>query len=398
MMKTRYAIIAGSLLLGVAFTSCRDEQLLEEGQGRMMLHTSVMNDIKVVSRALSNEEIADLSASATIWISDSKKGRIHTFTGLASFPTEGLPLEVGSYVAEAWVGDSVPASWDKKRFRGVSPFEISKGVNTQVDLECHIRNTLVSVIYDPDIDQVLGDYSLTVSLNDGVTDGSHSLVFEGKSTDKGYFMINSRTRGLKFKLAGTDLTKNEPFEKEMEFKDAKVTEAPYLAHATEYKVNLRYDSHGEIKIGGTYFTLEIEPEPVEGEKQEIYINLAPDIKGVGFNINQPLVTVPGEVGRRSLYITTSSSIESVVVSGSLLEAAGASFPQYDLVKMESQHKEELSSKGIEFELLKRDTINPTLDTNMRINFEEFFTNTLAEGTYEMKIVATDGVSQETEKT
>ncbi|MDE6556946.1 MAG: PCMD domain-containing protein, partial [Duncaniella sp.] len=36
--------------------------------------------------------------------------------------------------------------------------------------------------------------------------------------------------------------------------------------------------------------------------------------------------------------------------------------------------------------------------NMRINFEEFFTNTLAEGTYEMKIVATDGVSQETEKT
>ena len=395
-MKTKYvSLIAGvAVMAGMVLTGCRDENILSEGEGRMMLNASVMNDITVVSRALDAEEIAELSSKATIWISDSKKGLIHTFEGLASFPTEGLPLEVGSYVAEAWVGDSVPASWDKKRFKGTAPFEIVKGQNTQVDLSCHIRNTLVSLDIDPDVEGVLQDMKLTIGLNDGVTDGSHSLAFEGdKLTSKGYYMVNSRTDGLTWTIEGTDITNNKPVSKSGVFRDTEVADKPSLANATEYIFRVKYDTAGEIKLGGAYLTIEVDAEPIETVEQEILIAIAPDIKGIGFSLAEPVVAEPGGVGRRSLYVTGSCELKNVSISGTLLNALDAPANFYDLLNMTDNIRERLLERGVEVETLNRLQAHPDWISNVRINLDEAALNALPEGSYDFTVEATDALGQ-----
>ena len=395
-MKTKYvSLIAGvAVMAGMVLTGCRDENILSEGEGRMTLNASVMNDITVVSRALDAEEIAELSTKATIWISDSKKGRIHTFEGLASFPTEGLPLEVGSYVAEAWVGDSVPASWDKKRFKGTAPFEIVKGQNTQVDLSCHIRNTLVSLDIDPDVEGVLQDMKLTIGLNDGVTDGSHSLAFEGdKLTSKGYYMVNSRTDGLTWTIEGTDITNNKPVSKSGVFRDTEVADKPSLANATEYIFRVKYDTAGEIKLGGAYLTIEVDAEPIETVEQEILIAIAPDIKGIGFSLAEPVVAEPGGVGRRSIYVTGSCELKNVSISGTLLNALDAPANFYDLLNMTDNIRERLLERGVEVETLNRLQAHPDWISNVRINLDEAALNALPEGSYNFTVEATDALGQ-----
>ena len=56
------------------------------------------------------EENAELAAKTTIWISNSK-GVVRKYNGIDEVPVGGFPLLTGSYVAEAWAGDSVPASF-----------------------------------------------------------------------------------------------------------------------------------------------------------------------------------------------------------------------------------------------------------------------------------------------
>lgn len=90
-MKLKAIYISAALLLGATATSCRDEHLITEGEGRMMLETSIMSDVKVVSRALTAEQNEELCNKALIWISDPKKGLIYRYDGLAAFPQQGLP-------------------------------------------------------------------------------------------------------------------------------------------------------------------------------------------------------------------------------------------------------------------------------------------------------------------
>lgn len=91
------------MLLGFTATSCRDESLISygQGEGKMTLRTSVMSDIKVVSRSLTEEQHNDLCTKALIWISDSQRNLLYKYNGLSSFPAEGLNLTSGSYLAEA---------------------------------------------------------------------------------------------------------------------------------------------------------------------------------------------------------------------------------------------------------------------------------------------------------
>lgn len=380
------SIYTALLMLGAVAAGCRDEHLIGEGEGRMLLETSIMSDVKVVSRALSAEQQNDLCNSALIWISDPEKGLLYKFNGITSFPSDGLPLSSGHYAAEAWAGDSVPASRDSKRYRGYQEFEITRGSKTRVELVCPIRNTVVSVAYGDKVHEVLSDLRLTVSLNDGITDGSHGLVYEGLTPDKGYYMLNSRTEGFTWTLEGTELN-GKKFSKTGEYKDPTVTEKPYLAQTTEYIFRISYDTAGEIEIGGAYFTVEVEPEPVEGEDKEVLVALAPEIEGNGFDINGTLISEPGNAEARSIVITASSALERVEISGSLLTAAGLA-PDYELLSMEPEHLDELMSKGFMMQEF-RQTEGSDAITNLRLIMGEDFFNNIPAGDYAMNIHATD---------
>lgn len=67
----------------------------------------------------------ELAAKTLIWISNSK-GLVRKFDGVGQVPAEGIWLNSDNYIAEAWTGDSVSASFDKKYFKAREPFTISK--------------------------------------------------------------------------------------------------------------------------------------------------------------------------------------------------------------------------------------------------------------------------------
>lgn len=395
-MKTQYHYIAGALLLAATATACREEHLIGEGEGKMMLETSIQSDMKVVSRALSAQEQNELCNSALIWISDPSKGLLYRYDGLSSFPKEGLPLTAGTYAAEAWVGDSVPASWDKKRYRGYELFDITRGGVTNVELTCPIRNTVVSVRYGDKVAEVLSDLTLTVSLNDGITDGTHSLTFEGMEPEKGYYMLNSRTEGFTWTLEGTQLNGSH-FSKTGEYKDPSFAEKPFLAQTTEYIFNITYDMQGEVEIGGAYFSIDVEPEPVEGEGKDVLVALAPEIKGSGFDLGSTIIAEPGAAEPQSVVITASSALERVEISGSLLEGAALPHTDYELIGMEETHTHDLAAKGMMIQTFRQIEGSEAI-TNLRIVMEEGFFNSIPQGDYQMNITATDTEGQTSQAT
>ena len=64
--------------------------------------------------------ITEAGRKALIWISNNK-GLVRKFQGVAQVPADGIWLLSGDYVAEAWTGDSVPASYDKRYYTGYEP-------------------------------------------------------------------------------------------------------------------------------------------------------------------------------------------------------------------------------------------------------------------------------------
>lgn len=400
-MKNKILYTVAALLLGFTATSCRDESLLSygNGEGKMTLRTSVMSDIKVVSRALSEEQQNDLCTKALIWISDSQRNLLYKYNGLSSFPADGLKLTSGTYLAEAWVGDSIPASWDGIRYHGTTPFDITTGTTTPVDVVCTVRNTLVSLRLSDQLADVLSDVSMTVELNDGITDGSHGLTFGGDNlASKGYYMINSRTKGFKWTLKGTDNNGKE-FSKTGEYTDPDVSEAPFLSRATEYIFNVKFNAEaGDVEIGGAYFDIEVKPEPVEGTVENVLIALAPEIVGIdGLDITRPVLAAPGNIGRQSIHVIGSTRLSKVVISGNILSQAGLEV-DYDLLTMSDAHKAALQAAGITFKAFDNSSEaveGSTAYNNLRLNLEETLTNSLKAAdngdaaAYELVITATD---------
>ena len=321
----KFLSIAAAVLLGCSFTGCREENEINV-DGRLKLSASVQSEIVTASRALTDEEHNNLAAGALIWISDNADKCLYKFQGLNRLPSEGLALSPGRYLAEAWVGDSVPASWDKKRYYGVERFDIASGENKEVNLACTVRNTLVSVIPSDQLMELMSDLKITVSLNDGITDGSHSLEFSDADDSigkTGYFMVNSRTKGLTFTIEGTD-TRNNSVKVTRNFRDpALPAEDPAgLARATHYKVHIRYsDDATDLEIGGMYFDLDVDADPVDGTQEPIIITLAPTIVELDDQIvDGTIMGTPGEMERLALYISASTTLKEVSITSSLLES------------------------------------------------------------------------------
>ncbi|MDE6377840.1 MAG: PCMD domain-containing protein [Duncaniella sp.] len=401
-MKT-FLQLAAALILGISATGCREENSVLTSNGRMKLTTSVMSEIRTASRALSEEENNALAASALIWVSDNDDKCLFKFNGLDKFPSEGLPLSPGRYLAEAWVGDSVPASWDKKRYYGVERFDIAAGADKQVNLQCTVRNTLVSVTPSSQLKEVLNDMSITVSLNDGITDGSHSLVFseaEGTLGQTGYFMVNSRTKGFKFTIEGNDVNGNA-VKISRDYTDETLTDDPHgLARATHYKFAVRYsDMTSEIQIGGVYFELDVEADPVEGTQEPIVITLAPTIVDLdGYDLNETIMGTPGEIDRLALYISASTTLKEVEITSSLLEKfLGEGQNVVGWPRATEDYYIKLQEAGI-YLIEYPDKVEGLKGVaNFGINFSAPYMNTLGVGEYTITVKAVDDDNRSTVK-
>jgi len=348
--------------------SCSDNHDYDlQGEGKLMLSASFSNDVKVASRATLEEE---LSESTIIWIS-STKGLVRKYEGLQNLPADGIKLLGGNYVAEAWAGDSVSASFDAKYYKGRAPFTITSGT-TRVELPCRIANVVASVDYSENLDGVLSDYTLTVGHSRG------SLEFVGQEQRKGYFMMPSGSKNLNWTLSGK-LADGSVFTKDGTIEN--------VQPATEYVMHVTYTPSSSDN-GGAFINIVIDETTIDSE-DEILITVAPDIMGTSFDIKQGITGQPGMFDKKSVYITASSALKNVILDSQLLTASVGG-NDIDLMTAEESVSDALRASGIEWFYVYNEAEDIS---NMKINLNEEWLNAIAAGEYVMDITAVDAVGK-----
>lgn len=367
MMKKTIICAATAAIAATAIVGCSsDDALLSSGEGTIFLTTKVSTDIKVYGRA--GEQ--DLQESCIVWLSNAK-GVVRKYNGAAEMPTEGIKLLSDRYVAEAWAGDSVPASFDSRYFKGREEFVVSNGSNQSVSVVCKIANTAVQVSYDDDVDNVLTDYVMTIGHSQGTLD------FVGRTDAIGYFMMNSRDKDLTWTLKGK-LNDGSEFERQGTIAAVKPT--------TLYTVSVNCPSTDE-SLGGGYLTITIDEETID-IADEIQIASAPIIKGVGFELSETQTGESGKIGRKVLWLNVHGSLQSLVLTSDYFtDLFGISGNDFDLVRMSDDVLQEaIAAAGINyFETIYEDEGVSTV----KLSFESEFTDALVDGEYNIDIAATD---------
>ena len=319
-MKRNFRHIAYALfaVAGIA-ASCSEESLYDggEGEGTICITPEVATDVSIipVSRATGNESTSTTDESLlkklNIVISTTKGNAIRYWNNASGIPwsngagsTIDFTLNSGSYILEGWTGDSIPASWTARYFKGKRPIEIKPGVRSGITLTCKIANTAVAVAYSDEIDNVLSDYTLTV------TSASASLQFTGRDERTGYFMLPTKSHDLEWRLTGKRVDDGTTYMREGKISNAKAS--------TLYNFNIMYEDP-DISYGGAAITIKIDENEIVDEKY-VKLRTAPNVWRINPNNNDEylnigarnaLLGIKGDVGDVNLVARSSGRITSV---------------------------------------------------------------------------------------
>ncbi|MDE7116306.1 MAG: DUF4493 domain-containing protein, partial [Muribaculaceae bacterium] len=264
-------MIISALCLPLA--SCVSEEPFSNGgEGTLRLSTEIRGD--VVTRATDLTSNQTLRDKCVVYI-ETSRGLIRKYNGLDNIPAL-IPLKSGSYVAEAWTGDSVSASFSSKFYRGMQQFTISDGDNKALSLKCNIANVVVSV--NPDV-LGLGMSDLKVTFFH--SRGSLEFTDENIADAKGYFMMPNADKNLSYKVEGKK-SDGSPVTREGQIQN--------VQRAHEYVLNITAEA-GDNTQGGAWIKIRVEDIPLIEETVEIYGR--PTIQGVEFNIDEQVVGIPG---------------------------------------------------------------------------------------------------------
>lgn len=374
---------AGLLLLSAAMQSCAVEEPFGSGEGVLQMKLVINSD---VTRAAMSQE--DLSANCVVYISG-EKGLVFKERGLNNLPDQ-IALREGKYIAEAWTGDSVPASFDSKFYYGNKGFDMVAGSDNELELVCKIANVVASIGANTVDDTQIKNLHVTVS----TSNGSLEFTPENYKTAKGYFMMpfkdGVRESTLKVKVEGENIL-GEPFVKEKTVENVKPTH--------EYVVKLSYNSDEEEPQGGGFVSITIdERENLVADTVEIFA--APAIDGVDFDIDKQIVGNPGEFsGDKVVKVVAFDEITSFTIE--CIDAGNLNLPAQavDLKKCDDATIAQLHAAGITWDKTVED-LSDNKDGHKRqlsyITFSEQYLNSLPARATEYRIIltATDGTGND----
>lgn len=301
--------------------SCSAETPFDrEGEGTIRLHTVVNS---VTTRADDDQTASDpmqeYKDKCIVYIS-SEKGLIYKKVGLHNVD-ETITLKTGHYAAEAWTGDSVDVSFDKKFFRGYEAFEVTKGSQQNIALTCKIQNVVASIntsTIDPNL--MKDDYIITIKNSRG------EIVFDKDNapSERAYFMMPDGDDSLEYTISGSRLD-GKPFTKSGTIEGVK--------RAHHYILNFEYNPDGSGQqspnSGAVFLQIIIKDEDIH-DSQNVTVHSRPTITGVDFKIDKQQVftsddDIPeslnvklcGFKGLRELAVTSPSASELGIPSDSI---------------------------------------------------------------------------------
>lgn len=371
-------MFAASLM---ALCSCSDEIPYDtgDGEGRLIIKTSISNDVKgSVSRG-SRAGVTDdeLAAKTLIWISNSK-GVVRKYNGIGEVPAQGVWLLADNYVAEAWTGDSVPASFEDKHFKAREEFSIGSGETRQLNLECKIANVVVVVDYDESVRDLVSECVFEAGHKAG------KLTYEGleASGKPGYFMMPSFDKNISY----TFTAKNN-------LNDGAVTKHGAIENAKpghKYTVHISQGDPSVSEFGAALFDIEVDETEIE-VAEVIEIQMEPVITGLTHDISQPIVSTGGAFDECRLWVQSTSHIEYVEVECPAFTAyLGEGQTKFGVLSMSDEVRQKLEGYGFSYSLIthKNDPDNPQFE-EMKLRFNENFLSIFAEGEHTVTITVHD---------
>ncbi len=369
-------LILSMAALGLALGSCSDDSKYDlgngSGEGRVMLRTTLNTDTQKAIKSRSIKTTDELDQEAMIWISN-EKGLVRRYNGKNEIPAGGVTLLAGNYVAELWAGDSVPASFDHRYFKGIEEFTVGNGTISQVNLVGHIANVVASVKIEDGAADALSDISMTVGHKTG------SLEFAGETLGlKGYFMMPSIDKDLAWTIKGTTADGSE-FTKSGTIADAKPR--------TEYVLTVKHDPGVPDEIGAAFITVQVDENPLEEVEDEFTLLAAPSISGIGFDLSKPVIGEPEKFTTKSVWVAATAFLSKMEVRcDAFATLLGVGGDDFEIFGMEPSVESAINAAGVRWTYTTHDD---TKFSELKLSFDKTLLNRLPSGEHAVFISATD---------
>lgn len=357
------AFLACTAVAASGFQSCVSEDPFgRESDGALRVKMVINSDL---TRAETDN--IDLGSSTVLYISNSK-GLVRKYQGQQNIP-DRIPLRAGTYLAEAWAGDSVSASFDKKFYQGQSQFEINGG-DTDVTLRCGIANVVAS-INKTSVDAVnVSDFRVTIGHSHGTLDFTADNI-----EAKGYFMMPNADKNLTYAISGVSA----------DGKDFSVTgEIPDVKKSHEYILNVA-DNPTYDEIGGTFLLVTVDDREILIES-EVTILGRPAVKGVGFDVEKQIFADPGQFVDKSIQIKAFGGLKNLFIRSEQAEVLGLPSADIDLMNIADYIAVELRNAGIDWEVIPNEAKNTV---TAYLHLKAGWLNALAKGAYEFTLTPYD---------
>lgn len=371
MKKIVYTLLATIFATTLMVSCSSDEPMV--GEGKVSLKVALNNDVKVIGRA----EEDDLAANCTIYVYNSEN-LIRKYHGIAEVPDE-IILVSGDYTAVAWAGDSVPASFTDKYYKGSSPFTITAGSDVRTTIECKIANTVASVTFEAEVDEVLSDYKIAI----GNTAGSLDFDKTNCADAKGYYMMPDGDTDLTWTITGTQVN-GQPFTQTGTIENVKP--------ATEYALTVRYNEKA-FEVGGAMLTVVVDESTIDIE-DEFVLKTAPRITGQGFDIDNPVYIEEGQASKKSIYIASATEVTGIEITCERYSEMGLPTATFDFLTMSATARDAVQAAGITYTF---DYNSEKDETLAKLTFSKELLDKVT-GRVEFAIKATDKDGREGNKT
>lgn len=371
-------------VMALGLISCANDKKVSvsDGDGTVALNIAYDNHVNLNSsdsRALVTDQalLDELNGGARIRIFNSNDELVRRYNGISNIPAV-IGLAADSYLLSVNAGDSAYAAFKKPYFTGSVPFSIAKGDAKSVDLTCNLVNTLLSVKFDPSLENFFKISTAKVQAT--TVDTRYGLIFTPDTTEKGYFLFkeDDTQRDINIKFTATTQT-NELYEFTHTISNADM--------ATEYSVLLKYNAPAQDVEGGAGIIIQVD-ESVVNKGNDIFIVEAPELTGNGFDLENPIYFEPGAGTRTVVWVVTASQLKGMELSSDIFTSMfGLKGDSFDFYTLTGEERENLANLGVEFDYSYNASLTQT--TGKVVFSDEFMQKFDTDGEYVINIKATD---------